>query len=220
MLATPLFVMFVYDSVISASSFSMLGESGIGIFIALLGIFVIYRLRAEHLGLIGSRLDRMIGDRIMSQLLYLAPSFTETATTGAQVARIKDFDRVREFISGPTLSIFFELPFVVIGLALIAVLGGPLIFIPIGVIALYGLISFILSIKINHWIRISAMNFSDLQEFMLESIESLRTLKYTNATDRWSEVYREKSAKTSLVGIRLATYDSVSSALSEILMIS
>ena len=220
MLATPLFVMSVYDRVIGASSYSMLGEFGIGIFLALLGLFLIYRVRSEHLALIGARFDKMIGDRIMSQLLYLAPSYTETATAGAQVARIKDFDRVREFFSGPMLSIFFEVPFIIIALALIAVLGGSLVLVPVCMIIAFALVGSFLSIKINIWIRESARTFSELQEFLLEAIGSIRVIKCLALVSRWSQRYREKSAKSHLIGIRLTVYDGVSTAISEMIMIT
>lgn len=220
MLATPLFVMAVYDRVIGASSYSMLGEFSVGIFLALLGIMLLYRIRSEHLALLGARFDKMIGDRIMSQLLYLAPAYTETATAGAQVSRIKDFDRVREFLSGPLLSIFFEVPFIFISLAVVWFLGGILALIPIGMILVFLILSATISVKLNKWISESARSTADLQEFLLEAIESVRVIKYLAIIPRWNQRYREKSAKTNLIGTRLTLADGISNALSEVIMIT
>ncbi|MDP1601751.1 MAG: ATP-binding cassette domain-containing protein [Legionella sp.] len=220
MLATPIFVMSVYDSVIGASSYPMLNEFGVGIVLALVGSVVIYRVRAKQLSLLGANLSRVIGDKIMAQLLYLAPSYTETSTPGAQVARIKDFDRVREFVAGPMLTVFFEIPFIVVALIIIGIIGKFLVFIPLAMLVVFILLAYILSIKVNKWIKISAKTAAELQEFLLESMQALRVIKYTASIFPWSERYREKSAKVNLISIKLTLYDGISSTLSEIIMIT
>lgn len=218
-LATPLFIMSVYDKVIGTSSLTMLNQFGVGVMLAMLGIFVIYRLRSEHLSLIGARCDKAIGDKVVSQLLYLSPTFTETATAGAQVARIKDFDRVREFIAGPFLVVFFELPFIVLALALIAILGGLLVLIPVCMIIIFLVVGVIMAYKIKRGIKESAESFSELQEFLLEAIENIRIIKYTGVVEKWGERYRERSARASMTSIKFSMYNAINLALSEVVMI-
>lgn len=221
MLATSVFVIVIYDYVINAASYVMLIEFTIGLILALVGMYLIYRIRAEHLSLLGARFNAAIGNQIMSQLLYLSPIYTETAAVGAQIARIKDFDRLREFVSGPMLNVFFDLPFVVIGLTIIAFVGGVLVFIPFVAMALFLLTSFITSIKIKISIQDSAKGFSHMQEFLLEAIESIKILKYTNRVKEWDARYRDLSAKTNLLNVKLALYDAINTAISEfVLMIA
>ncbi|MCH9744732.1 MAG: hypothetical protein K0U29_07375, partial [Gammaproteobacteria bacterium] len=100
-LSTPLFIMGVYDRVIGASSYHMLWQFSVGIGIALCGVVVVYRMRSNLLAILGARIDKAIGNHIFERLIYLSPIYTESATVGSQVARIKDFDRLREFFSGP-----------------------------------------------------------------------------------------------------------------------
>lgn len=218
MLATPLFVMSVYDLIIATSSYTMLIEFGLGVLLAIIGIYAIYRIRSEHLALLGAHFGKAIGNQIMSQLLYLAPIYTETATTGAQVARLRDFDKVREFVSGPMLSTFFDLPFIVIALLIIAILGKLLIFVPLAMILVFVGVTFVLTSKVNYLVSQSAIHFSDLQEFLLEGISALRVIKSTASVNNWSERYREKSATTNLIMVRLTVYDGISAALSEAIM--
>ena len=218
-LSAPIFIMSVYDKVIGSSSYLMLGEFGGGIIIALIGIYLIYRLRAEHLSLLGARCDKMIGNRIVAQLLFLSPTYTETATAGAQVARIKDFDRVREAVAGPLLTVFFDLPFIFIALMIIAFLGGNLVLIPVIMLILYLVVGFILALKLKKRIKESSQSFADLQEFLLESIDNIRVIKYTASAKKWGERYRDKSAKTSLTSIRFSMYNAFNVAFSEVVMI-
>ncbi len=219
-LATPLFVMAVYDRVIGVSSIFMLSEFVIGVFIALIGIFVIYRIRAEHLALVGARFDKAIGDKVFSRLLYLAPVYTESATAGSQVARLKDFDRVREFISGPLLSVFFEIPFIVIALVIIGILGGMLVLIPILMLAIFFLLGTILNAKNKPHMLASSKQSSELQEFLLESIKSMRALKYTAAVNTWESRYREMSAKSNLSTLKVSLFHAINTSISEFIMIA
>lgn len=218
-LSTPVFVMFVYDKVIGTSSYTMLSEFSGGIGLALLGIFIIYRIRSEHLSLIGSKFNKIIGDRILSQLLYLAPHYTEMATAGSQVARIKDFDRVREFFSGSYISVFFELPFILLSIVLIAILGGSLIIIPLVMLLIYIILGVIFSTKIQSLINKNSTIVSNMQEFLLESIEKIRVIKCNASIDKWSERYRDFSAKSSLTGIKLSVLDSINMSISDVIMI-
>ncbi len=218
-LSTPIFVMMVYNKVITTSSYLMLSEFSVGVALALIGIFLIYRIRAEHLALIGAKCDKIIGYRILSQLLYLPPHYTEMATPGAQVARIKDFDRVREFFSGNYISIFFEIPYIFISLIAIAILSDYLVFIPIAMLVIYGILAVIFSFKIQKSIKDSSADVSNMQEFLLESIEKIRVIKYNSSIASWSERYRNISSKAGLSGVKLSLFDFVSVSISEVIMI-
>lgn len=218
-MSAPIFIMSVYDSVIGASSYTMLSEFSAGVFLAMIATYIIYRLRAEHLALLGARCDKVIGNKIVYQLLYLSPTFTESATAGSQVARIKDFDRVREAISGPMLTVFFDMPFIVITLSVIGMLGGKLIFVPIFMIVVYIIYAVVMTNKVQKRVAETSQTFAELQEFLIESIDNLRLIKYTASVKTWEERYRNYSAKANLTNIRFSMYNAANVASSEAIMI-
>ncbi|HTH17632.1 MAG TPA: ABC transporter transmembrane domain-containing protein, partial [Magnetospirillum sp.] len=129
-LGAPLFVMNVYDKVIGTGSIPTLAAFCIGVGIALAFDTVLRAIRARILAFIGARLDNIMGNNIFQHILSLPPGFTERATIGAQVARIKDFESVREFFTGPLATVFMELPFAVFYFAVIFMLGGVLALVP------------------------------------------------------------------------------------------
>lgn len=99
--------MATYNKVIGASSGKMLSQFVVGVGLAFAGYYILYQIRAKLLAVVGARFDCAIGDNIFERLLYLAPAYTEGASVGSQVARIKDFDRLREFLTGPMIIVFF-----------------------------------------------------------------------------------------------------------------
>lgn len=219
-LATPLYIMFVYDKVISAASVSMLSQFSMGIIMVYIGVTIIHQLRGKIISVLGARLDHEVGNTIFQKILYLAPSYTETATVGSQVARVRDFDRLRDFLTGPLLTIIFDMPFVVVTLTLIAVLGGTLVFVPLTMMAIFIVLFFIAKPKIAYHIQRAARKGSELQEFLLEAISNMKALKYTAAEDKWVKRYRDLSADSSIASLELTMMSQVNNAVSNAIMIA
>ncbi|OAJ33940.1 peptidase domain-containing ABC transporter [Piscirickettsia salmonis] len=219
-IATPLFIMSVYDRVISTHSISMLSSFSIGVSIALISIGILYLLRSHILAFISARLDRDIGNAIFEHLLYLSPSYTESATVGAQVARLKDFDNIREFLTGSLVSILFELPFILIFLVIIAILGQWLAIVPIVMGILLFIVGVLIHTKAKAQIKDTAQSNSERQEFLLESLRLMRTIKYTGAQKIWCERYRELSGLATLDNLKNTVITATAQAIADNIMIA
>ncbi len=218
-LATPLFVMAVYDKVIATGSMATLNYLAIGVGIAIGFDAMIRFLRARILAYVGARLDNIVGNAVFQKILHLPPSFTERSTIGAQVARMKDFESVREFFTGPMAIVFLELPFVLLFVAVIAVLGGPVAIVPLVMIALFAVLGAIMAPFVQHSVAQAARAGSRRQEFLVETLFGMRAVKYTGSERIWLDRYRELSAKASLSGFRTSQVSSIVNALSQMLMI-
>ena len=219
-LAIPLFVMAIYDSVVGTGSVSMLMHLVAGAVLTLGADFTLRKLRTRALSYFGARVDNLVGNEVFRHILYLPPAYTERATISSQVARIKDFDGIRDFVTGPQALILFELPFVVIFLGAIAFLAGPVVFIPILMIALFGVLFWLLNGPVSRAVAKSARAVAERQEFVIEAIGNLRSLKYTNSTKIWMDRYRNSSAKAALAGYETARINALISATSQFMMMS
>src|SRR5690606_19845659 len=67
----------------------------------------------------------------MHRLLFLPASRTENAPVGSQLARLKEFTFVRELFSSPIGEAMLDLPFSLLFLGIIIVLGGELFVVPV-----------------------------------------------------------------------------------------
>ena len=219
-LATPIFVMGIYDRVIGTRSISMLIQFSIGIGIILIMTWVLRTLRSQIVSHFGARLDTLVSGAIFERLLALPPAFTERAPVGVQISRIRDFESVREFFTGPMAMVMLEMPFVPIFLIVMFYLGGWLAMVPIaliGVFVLIGLISFpIVSRRVSELGR----NGANRQEFLVETVGKMSALKYTASEKRWLSRFREISADTAYAGFRVSMVNNVINTLAQILMIS
>lgn len=219
-LATPLFVMAVYDKVVATGSMSTLAYFGVGVTIALVCDMVLRKIRTRILSFIGARLDNIIGNEVFKRIMFLPPAFTERATIGAQVARIKDFESIRDFFTGPMATILFEVPFSFIFIIVIAILGGSVAFVPIFMLVLFWLISLAFAPLIRNSIAETARYGSKRQELVIETISSLRAIKYSNGEETWLARYRELSAKAAMASFKSSQVTSYLQTVSHTLMIT
>ncbi len=218
-LATPLFVMAVYDKVVSTGSLPTLAYFGMGVGIALATDTVLRSVRSRILVFVGARLDNILGNAVFQRILFLPPAMTEKATIGAQVSRIKDFETVRDFFTGPVSLVFFELPFVLIFITVIAVLGGPVAFVPLVMVALFIVLGAITEPLIKQSVAKAARASSRRQEFLVETLSAMRAIKYSGAESKWLERFKEMSAKASSAGFRTSQLSSAINTVSQVLMV-
>jgi ATP-binding cassette subfamily C protein/ATP-binding cassette subfamily C protein LapB len=219
-LAIPLFVMAIYDSVVGTGSINMLLHLVAGAILTLGADFTLRKLRTRAISYFGARIDNLVGNEVFRHILYLPPAYTERATISSQVARIKDFDGIRDFVTGPQALILFELPFVVVFLIAITLLAGPVVFVPLFMIVLFGALFWMLNGRVSRTVATSARAVAERQEFVIEAMNSLRPLKYTNSTKIWMDRYRTSSAKAAMAGFQTARANALVSATSQFLMMS
>ncbi len=190
-LATPIYIMFVYDRFITTGSYQMLTGFLIGVSVALLAGFLLQIIRARVIGYISSRLDFYIGNEIFHKILYLPIIFSESSSTSAQIDRIKDFDHAREMLTNLVITLIFDLPFVLLALVLIGLVAGfYMALVPIFLLLLLYLISLIF----RYAIRADASELAQLgfryRNFFTESLSELIALKALGVIRVWQERYK------------------------------
>lgn len=219
-LVTPLFVMAVYDKVVATKSLSTLAYFAFGVGIAIMCDLILRMIRSKIMAFIGARLDNIVGIAIFHKILFLPPAFTERATIGAQVARIKDFETIRDFFTGPMALVMFELPFVIIFIVTIAALGGPVAFVPVIMIACFLILGLIITPLLRNSVGRAARASSKKQELIVETLSGMRAVKYCGAEQRWMQRFREYSASAALDSFYTAQISAAMQTISHVLMIS
>jgi ATP-binding cassette, subfamily C, bacterial LapB len=212
-LATPISVMLIYDRVIAPQTLGPLPMLLVGLAGA---IFIEWRLRSlrtDALAWLTARLDYVIGASIFERLLLLAPSFVERAAVAAQVARIKTFESVRDFFSGPVFLAVLELPTVFIAALAIAYLAGNLVFVPIAVAVIYGLLFASVRHFVKGAIREAAKHSSVTQQFTIETFEKLEDLRAQGLQAAWARKYKQLSGREQVALSKLYFLGSIGETL-------
>lgn len=193
-LAFPLFSMAVFDKVIGNQSPDLLRGLTIGVGAVFAFDFLLRGLRARLLAYVGARVERLVSVAVLRHLLRLPVGFLESVPVGTQLARLKEFESVREFFSGPLAGVALDLPFLFVFLIAIAWLGGPLVAIPFAL----GALLLVLGWAGSRWqaddTRRAARARAARHALSVEIVSNLRAIKQTGGGDIWLERYRAASA--------------------------
>ncbi len=214
-IASSLFVMVVYDKVIGNSSLNMLWGLGVGMLLVLTTSLFLSRAKARMIAFIGAKIDLAVGNGILERLLSLPTYFIENTTVGAQVSRVKDFDSVREFFTGPLFGLFFELPFVFLYVFVIACIAGPLAMVPLVMVVVYVItFTFLMPIARRKVDKASEQS-SKRQRFLVEVFDHIHNVKSLGAESVWVARYRDLSADSALANYHSGLFNAILSAFAD-----
>lgn len=143
-LVTPLFFQIVVDKVLAHRSYSTLIVLVIGL--AAIGLFdvVLQYLRTYALSHTTNRIDVELGRRLFRHLLNLPLSYFETRAAGQTVARMRELETIRDFLTGQGLFSGLDLIFTVVFIAVLFAYSTTLAWIVVASIPMYLAIGFLI----------------------------------------------------------------------------
>lgn len=205
-LATSMFSMNVYDRVIPNAAMHSLWVLAIGVSLAGLLELGLRTLRGYLVDIAGKKADLLLSARLFRHILNLRPQ-DRPGSSGQFAGQLRDFESVRDFVSSTTLVAFSDVPFILLFLLVIGMLGGPLVWVPI-----VGALLVLVAGWVSQWpIRdsIERYQYESAQKlgFMVESLERLEQIRAMGAEPRLQGRWERLSATTarSAMGSRLAS---------------
>lgn len=207
-LASPLFIMNVYDRVIPNAALDTLWVLVAGVTIAFIADFALKNLRALFLDFAGRNADMTISADLFEQLMGMNMA-ARPASAGVMASHMREFETLRDFFTSTTMAALVDLPFTLIFVLVILAIGGwPLALVPVIAAVLVVLIGLSIQKPMQKVIR-QSMNESALKNALLfETITGLETVKAqaaeSHAQRRWEEL-TDKASRTSVKTRKWAT---------------
>ena len=142
------------------------------------------------------------------------------APTASQVARIKEFEAVRDFFTGPFATVGLELPFALIFIGVIGWLAGPLATVPVIMLICFLAAGFVLVPAMKRSASRSSKARSARQSFVVEMLQNIRTIKQMSAEEIWAERYRRYSAEAALNNFYAAQVTFLMQTIAHVIMMA
>jgi ATP-binding cassette subfamily C protein LapB len=174
--ALPLFSMNVYDRVIPNKAQATLWVLAIGTAIAFGLEFALRRARTAVVDEISHRLDLRLAHKIYGRLLATPPE-ERRGHTGAMAARVSEFQTVRDFFAATSILLIVDVAFLVVFVAVIAIIGGWLALVPLAIIAAMGIAGYVLQRKVVAAAQDAQADHGLQQTLLVESLAGMETLK-------------------------------------------
>ncbi|MFT6202018.1 MAG: subfamily B ATP-binding cassette protein HlyB/CyaB [Candidatus Endobugula sp.] len=176
-LVTPLFFQVVMDKVLVHRGFTTLDVLAVGFFVVVVFEALLGGIRNYTFSHTTNRIDVELGSRLYNHLMALPLAYFESRQVGQNVARVRELDTIRNFITGTALTLVLDLFFVFVFLAVMWYYSSTLTWIVLGTIPFYVLLSLfitpILRKRLDEKFHHGAANTA----FLTESITGIGTVK-------------------------------------------
>lgn len=193
-LVVSLYSMQVYDRVIPTGATATLIVLTVGAVLAALFEFGLKWLRGHAIDQVGALVDTDISRQLVSRLLGTRLD-ARPAQVGTLAAQIRGFDHVRNLMTSGTLFFAVDLPFGLLFLAVMALLGGWTVLPSLTVAALSIVLGLHASRRVQALSAKSVMDGNRKNGVLVEAIESGETLKASRGEwrllRRWNDLVED-----------------------------
>ena len=208
-LASIFFTMNVYNRVVPTQAYTSLWTLAIGTAIAALLEFVMRWLKARLVDLGGKKADLAINATLLREIMAIRLEH-RPQSAGIFASSMRDFESLRDFFSSASLVLVADLPFVLMFLALIAVIGGPIVWLPALAVPVLLIAGLLAQKPLMKAMKQNMKESGDKQSVLVEAVLNMELLKAHNAESylqrRWenanlagSDSYKQMRSLTNLI---------------------
>ncbi len=195
--AVALFSLQVYDRVIPHQSTATLWVLAVGAGLAMLLEAFLRIARARLMDGAGRRVEMQIQELLMDKLLGMQ-SGLRGQTPSATFAAVREFSAIREFFTASTIGTLTDLPFIVLFLALVASIGGNVVWVLFAGGILMVLPSFFMQKRMMALTMETQGASTKSSRLLHEAIYDVDTIKAQRGEDRFRRIWSELTALSSL----------------------
>lgn len=214
-LTPPLYVMAVYDNAIGSHSTEVLLGLTVGVLMVIAADFALRQIRSRLQAYLGARLDEQTNEAAFRQLLHLPLSYIEDAPIGSQLTRLRQMTSIREAFIGALATALFDLPFILLFIAVTAIIGGPLVWAPIGLIILYGALAFWAIPRTKRLVAAAGDAKAQLNNLTVEAVTAQRAIRDLASEAIWLRRHRRLSAEAADANMKMRQFNFLIQTISQ-----
>ena len=175
-LASPLFIMNVYDRVIPNLAIPTLWVLTLGVLIAFVFDFIFKMLRMKIVDETGRRVDMAVAGRMIDHFLRLK-MIARPSSTGGVANQVRDLDSVRDALTSSTVIAATDFLFIGIFLWVMWLLVGPLAIVPALAVPVVIAVTGLVQVPLSRALSESQQDAARRQSILVETVSSLETIK-------------------------------------------
>ncbi len=202
-LALPVLTLQVYDRIIPHPESGTLPVLIAGVVIAVFFDTALRLARASTIGWNGLSYEHTLSCQAMDHMLKADPAQFEDAGTGRHLARISAIPRLKDFNSGFSMVTLLELAFLPLYLGLIAYIAGPLVAVPLAMLALFTLSSLWYGTRLKRALIRRDHTDDERYNFLIESLEGIHTIKAFALDDNFQRRYEKLEDRSTMANFQV-----------------
>ena len=216
-LATPLFTQVILDKVLVHRSMTTLEV----IAIAFVGVIIfefLLNLARKYVFLhTTTKLDAKLGARIFRHLLSLPITYFESRKVGDTIARIREIDTIRNFLTNRAITVIVDFVFSIVFLVIMLIYSIKLSMVVMGIIFIIATLFFVITPEYKRRLDEKFYTGAKANSYLVESVTGIQTVKALaiegNIQKKWENVLAD-SVKASF---NLSNISNIAGSISELL---
>lgn len=200
-ISSSIFSMIVYDRVIPNNAIDTLIALLIGVTLIFVSDFVIRTLRGYFLDTASAKADAAIADALFEQILDVQMQ-ARRGSTGSLASTLKEFESVRDFLTSATLTTFIDIPFSILFIVIIWLIGGPIVWVPLLAIPVMVVAGLLVQPQLRRLIKESQEDGHHKHAILVETIGGLETIKSLGAGPIMRRRWQDAVSHQSHVGLK------------------
>ncbi len=189
-LASVFFSMNVYDRVVPTQAYVTLWTLAIGTALAIALEFVMRLLKSRLIDIGGKRADLAINAALLKEVMAIRLE-SRPQSAGIFASAMREFDALRDFFSSASMVALADVPFGLLFLVLIGLVGGPLVWAPLLAIPVVVGVGCVVQRQWMEATRQGMKEAGDKQSVLIETIAHLEIIKAHQAQaylqERWEK---------------------------------
>jgi subfamily B ATP-binding cassette protein HlyB/CyaB len=176
-LVTPLFFQVVTDKVLTHRGYTTLDVLVLGLITVSIFETVLGALRTYVFSHTTNRIDVELGTRLFRHLIALPIGYFESRRAGDSVARVRELENIRNFLTSSALTLVIDIFFTFVFLAVMFYYSAALTWIVVGSFPFYIALSVSVTPAFRRKLDNKFSRGAENQAFLVESVSAIQTLK-------------------------------------------
>jgi subfamily B ATP-binding cassette protein HlyB/CyaB len=212
-LISPLFFQVVIDKVLVHRALTTLEILVIGLLLINLADVLLNWLRTYAFAHTTSRMDAMLGSLLFRHLVALPIGYFESRATGQTVARVRELENVRQFITSSALTLVIDVLFGLLFLVVMFWYSPQLTLVVVISIPFYAVISVSITPALKARVQEKFQRGATNQSLLVESLSGIQTLKAMAVEPQVRQRWEEQLAGYIVSSFRVVTLGAAGSQL-------
>jgi ATP-binding cassette, subfamily B, bacterial HlyB/CyaB len=176
-LLTPLFTQVVIDKVLVHKGFTTLHVLAIGMIALAVFEAALGGLRTYLFAHTTNRIDVSLGAQLFRHVLALPLSYFEARRIGDTVARVRELEQIRQFLTSHVVTVVLDVVFTIVFLAVMWFYSSTLTLVVMASLPVYALLSIAITPAIRARLHEKFNRGAENQAFLVEAISGIQTVK-------------------------------------------
>jgi subfamily B ATP-binding cassette protein HlyB/CyaB len=209
-LVTPLFFQVIVDKVLVHRGLTTLDVLAVGLLMVSLFEVILGGLRTYVFSHTTNRVDVELGSRLFRHLMALPLGYFEARRVGDSVARVRELENIRNFITGSSLTVVIDLMFTFVFLGVMYYYSPLLTLVVLATIPAYVALSLLVTPVLRYRLQEKFVRGAENQAFLVETVSAMQTLKTCAVESQWQRRWEEQLASYVQAAFRATNLGNIS----------